>query len=170
VFPPFRSFTRAVFRTILKTNNLAAGDFPDIQPFAAKLNEVKFSDFASFSQKQIDELDAVLNIEIPKLMAVRCLLQTVEAPLDKRIVHTLARSLCIVVVCFFLYRQELPSERDSPESLRVKMNEDSNISVPIPSTDGKFGKKDHANESNPFGFEESNETHYWYVVVFHPPR
>ena len=172
MFPPFRSFTRAVFRTILKTNNLAAGDFPDIQPFAAKLNEVKFSDFASFSQKQIDELDAVLNIEIPKLMAVRCSLQTGEAPFDKRIVHTFTHLLYSVssFVCFFLYRQELPSERDSPKSLRVKMNEDSNISVPIPSTDGKFGKKDHANESNPFGFEESNETHYWYVVVLHPPR
>ena len=63
----------AVFRTILKTNNLAAGDFPEIQAFASKLNEVKFSDFASFSQKQIDELDQVLNVEIPKLMAVRWL-------------------------------------------------------------------------------------------------
>jgi hypothetical protein len=65
------AFNFAVFRTILKTNNLAAGDFPEIQSFAAKLNEVKFSDFASFSQKQIDELDHVLNTEIPSLMAVR---------------------------------------------------------------------------------------------------
>lgn len=55
----------------MKANNLAAGDFPDIQAFASKLNEVKFSEFASFSQKQIDELDLALSVEIPKLMAVR---------------------------------------------------------------------------------------------------
>jgi Domain of unknown function (DUF5600) len=55
----------------MKTNSLAAGDFPEIQAFAAKLNEVKFSEFASFSQKQIEELDLVLTVEIPKLMAVR---------------------------------------------------------------------------------------------------
>ena len=60
----------AVFRTILKKYNLAAGDFPDIQAFAAKLNEVKFADFHSLSQKQIDELDQVLNVDIPSLMAV----------------------------------------------------------------------------------------------------
>jgi Domain of unknown function (DUF5600) len=60
-----------VFRTIMKTNSLAAGDFPEIQAFAAKLNEVKFSEFASFSQKQVEELDLVLTVEIPKLMAVR---------------------------------------------------------------------------------------------------
>jgi len=61
----------AVFRTILKKHNLAAGDFPDLQAFASKLNEVKFSEFHSFSQKQIDELDHVLNKDIPDLMAVR---------------------------------------------------------------------------------------------------
>jgi Domain of unknown function (DUF5600) len=54
----------------MKTNGLAAGDFPEIQAFAGKLNEVKFSEFASFSQKQVDELDMVLSVEIPKLMAV----------------------------------------------------------------------------------------------------
>jgi hypothetical protein len=63
--------TRVVFRTILKTHNLAPGDFPEIQSFASKLNDVKFSDFANFSQRQIDELDMVLNVEIPKLMSVR---------------------------------------------------------------------------------------------------
>lgn len=31
----------------------------------------------------------------------------------------------------------------------------------IPTTDGKFGKRDTANESNPFGFAESDESHYW---------
>lgn len=113
-----------VFRTILKTHNLAPGDFPEIQSFATKLNDVKFSDFANFSQRQIDELDIVLNVEIPKLMS------------------------------------ELPSEKDSPESLRAKLNE-ARISVPVPSTDGKFGKPASTNESNPFGFAETDETHFW---------
>lgn len=54
----------------MKTNNLAPGDFPEIQSFAAKLNDVKFSEFANFSQRQIDELDMVLNVEIPQLMGV----------------------------------------------------------------------------------------------------
>lgn len=61
----------AVFRTILKKHNLAAGDFPEIQSFAGKLNEVKFSEFSTLSQHKIDDLDQVLNVEIPKLMAVR---------------------------------------------------------------------------------------------------
>lgn len=61
----------------------------------------------------------------------------------------------------------LPSEKDSPESLRAKMNDEpSSVSVPIPSTEGKFGKMAVSNESNPFGFAESDETHFWYVARF----
>lgn len=41
------------------------------------------------------------------------------------------------------------------------MDEPSSVPVPIPTTDGKFGKKQAINESNPFGFDESDETHYW---------
>jgi len=59
-----------VFRTILKKHNLAAGDFPEIQSFAAKLNEVKFSEFSTLSQNKIDELEHVLKVDIPSLMAV----------------------------------------------------------------------------------------------------
>jgi EH domain-containing protein 1 len=60
-----------VFRTILKRHSLAAGDFPDIAQFSAKLSESKFSEFNNFNQKYIDQLDAVLNVDIPKLMEVR---------------------------------------------------------------------------------------------------
>lgn len=63
-----------VFRTILKKYNLAAGDFPDIAQFSAKLAETKFTEFHSLSQKQIDALDEVLNNDIPKLMEVRSVL------------------------------------------------------------------------------------------------
>lgn len=114
-----------VFRTILKKYNLAAGDFPDIQSFAAKLNEVKFAEFNTLSQKQIEELDIVLNTEIPALMA------------------------------------ELPSERDTPETLRAKMSDTSNVTVPIPTNAEKFGKKEVTNAANPFGFDETDETHFW---------
>jgi hypothetical protein len=60
-----------VFRTILKKHNLSPGDFPDINGFSAKLADTKFQEFHSFSQKQIDQLDQVLNVDIPKLMEVR---------------------------------------------------------------------------------------------------
>mmetsp|Transcript_29881 Transcript_29881/g.49293 ORF Transcript_29881/g.49293 Transcript_29881/m.49293 type:complete len:565 (-) Transcript_29881:135-1829(-) len=57
-----------VFRTILKKYNLAPGDFPDIGKFSEKLREAKFSEFSTVSEKQIAELDGVLNNEIPSLM------------------------------------------------------------------------------------------------------
>jgi GTPase SAR1 family protein len=57
-----------VFRTILKKYNLAPGDFPDITSFSAKLQDTKFAEFSTLSQKQIDALDIVLNNDIPRLM------------------------------------------------------------------------------------------------------
>jgi EH domain-containing protein 1 len=115
-----------VFRTILKKHNLAAGDFPELTNFSAKLAETKFTDFHSFSQKTIDALDQVLNVDIPKLM------------------------------------EELPSEKDSPETLRVKMGQENGIpTVPIPTTANKFGRADDSNNANPFGFDQNDEDHFW---------
>jgi len=116
-----------VFRTILKKHNLAPGDFPDINAFSAKLTETKFTDFAAFSQKQIDALDQVLNEDIPKLM------------------------------------EQLPSEKDSPETLRAKMGSQSNgiAMVPIPHAAAKFGKKEESYESNPFGYGADDEDRFW---------
>jgi GTPase SAR1 family protein len=114
-----------VFRTILKKNNLAPGDFPDITAFSSKLRDVKFSEFSSLSQKQIDGLDEVLNRDIPALM------------------------------------EELPSERDSPETLRAKMGGAPSVAkIPIPKTAAKFGKQEDF-ESNPFGPSQDNKDHYW---------
>jgi GTPase SAR1 family protein len=114
-----------VFRTILKKHNLAPGDFPDITQFSSKLREVKFSEFATLSQKQIDALNEVLDKDIPSLM------------------------------------EELPSERDSPETLRAKMNGAPIIGkIPIPKTAAKFGKQEDY-ESNPFGPSQDNKDHYW---------
>jgi GTPase SAR1 family protein len=116
-----------VFRSILKKYNLAPGDFPDIASFSAKLRDVKFAEFNTMQQKQIDALDDVLNRDIPALM------------------------------------EELPSERDTPETLRAKMGSATGGPsgfVPVPKTAAKFGKKDQF-ESNPFGFAQDDEDHYW---------
>lgn len=115
-----------VFRTILKKYNLAPGDFPDITSFSSKLREVKFSEFHSLSQKQIDGLDAILNKDIPALM------------------------------------EELPSERDSPETIRAKMGGASTgvASIPIPKVATKYGKEEKY-ESNPFGPSQEDKDHYW---------
>jgi len=114
-----------VFRTILKKNNLAPGDFPDIAAFSSKLRDVKFSEFSTLSQKQIDGLDEVLNKDIPALM------------------------------------EELPSEKDSPETLRAKMGgAPSAAKIPIPKTAAKYGKQEDF-ESNPFGPSQDNKDHYW---------
>lgn len=54
--------------------------------------------------------------------------------------------------------EELPSERDSPETLRVKLGEAAG-SVPVPTRAGKFGKSS-VNSANPFGAAE-NTDEYW---------
>eukprot|EP00542_Grammatophora_oceanica_P018357 CAMPEP_0194028314 /NCGR_PEP_ID=MMETSP0009_2-20130614/2316_1 /TAXON_ID=210454 /ORGANISM="Grammatophora oceanica, Strain CCMP 410" /LENGTH=584 /DNA_ID=CAMNT_0038667665 /DNA_START=12 /DNA_END=1766 /DNA_ORIENTATION=- len=116
-----------VFRTILKKYNLAPGDFPDITKFGEKLRETKFSEFKTLSNTSIEELDRVLNKDIPALMEL------------------------------------LPSERDDPDTLRAKMESTpvEDTVVPIPTQNAKFGKKAAVNESNPFGFDEADEDHYW---------
>lgn len=118
-----------VFRTILKKYNLAAGDFPEIHSFAAKLKEVKFQDFAALNMKHIEELDRVLETEIPQLMA------------------------------------QLPSERDSPETLKQKG--DAPVNMPVPNMASKFGKQSASDsaETNPFGYDESDEKFFWYVYT-----
>lgn len=110
----------------MKKFNLSAGDFPDIASFSSKLNDTKFAEFNTLSQKQIDDLESVLQSEIPKLMEL------------------------------------LPSEKDSPETLKAKMAGNENTAnVPIPTAANKFGKKEDNAESNPFGFSATDETHYW---------
>eukprot|EP00977_Amphora_coffeiformis_P007170 scaffold1564_cov174-Amphora_coffeaeformis.AAC.8 len=113
-----------VFRTVMKKYNLSPGDFPDIQSFSAKLAESKFAEFNTLSTKQIEELDKVLNVDIPKLMEM------------------------------------LPSEKDSPETLKAKMGV-GQVSVPVPVAANKFGKNIDREDTNPFGFSVDDEEHYW---------
>lgn len=54
----------------------------------------------------------------------------------------------------------LPSEKDTPETLKAKYADTSRDDVAIPVATAKFGKKE-AYESNPFGFAEDDEDHYW---------
>ena len=42
----------------------------DITSFSEKLKDVKFAEFSTLSSKQMEELDKVLNVDIPKLMEV----------------------------------------------------------------------------------------------------
>jgi GTPase SAR1 family protein len=61
--------------------------------------------------------------------------------------------------------EELPSERDSPETLRAKMGAAAGgprgmVSVPLPKTAAKFGKQEQF-EGNPFGFAQEDEDRYW---------
>jgi EH domain-containing protein 1 len=63
----------------------------------------------------------------------------------------------------FLFSQELPSEKDSPETLRAKMGTasgGSRANVPLPKPGNKFGKQEQ-DESNPFGYAADNQDHYW---------
>jgi hypothetical protein len=60
----------------------------------------------------------------------------------------------------------LPSERDTPETLKAKIG--SGIAnVPVPVAASKFGRKDEADETNPFGFAVDDEEHYWYEAFCH---
>jgi len=57
--------------------------------------------------------------------------------------------------------EELPSEKDSPETLRAKMGGAPGVAkIPIPKTAAKFGKQEEF-ESNPFGPSQDNKDHYW---------
>jgi len=59
--------------------------------------------------------------------------------------------------------EELPSERDSPETLRAKMGAAGGTrgaNIPIPQTAAKFGKQEQ-HKSNPFGPSQDDKSHYW---------
>ncbi|KAG7364564.1 cytoskeletal-regulatory complex EF hand domain containing protein [Nitzschia inconspicua] len=61
--------------------------------------------------------------------------------------------------------EELPSERDSPETLRAKMGGavgggQGIVSVPIPKTAAKYGKQEQF-DGNPFGYSQEDQDHYW---------
>lgn len=58
----------AAFRTVLKRYNLSPGDFPNLQEFQARLNELDFSNFSVLKQPLIDTAEYALSTDIPRLM------------------------------------------------------------------------------------------------------
>lgn len=58
----------SIFRTVMKKNNLAPGDFPEINDYQSKLKEMEFTKFHSLKQKLIDDIDGVMATDIPRLM------------------------------------------------------------------------------------------------------
>jgi EH domain-containing protein 1 len=57
-----------VFRSVLKLYNLAPGDFPELKNFQSICREQDFSKFPSLRQSMIDSIEAVISIDIPRLM------------------------------------------------------------------------------------------------------
>jgi len=58
----------AVFRAVMKKHALAAGDFPEIDRFRTKLQELNFTKFPKLNVKMMESLDKMLSTDIPKLM------------------------------------------------------------------------------------------------------
>jgi len=60
---------------------------------------------------------------------------------------------------------ELPSEKDTPETLRAKLGggvvNPERLNVPVPTRTEKFGKKDIEGAANPFGYGAEDEDNYW---------
>ncbi|KAL7544192.1 hypothetical protein ACHAWF_007571 [Thalassiosira exigua] len=56
--------------------------------------------------------------------------------------------------------EELPGEKDTPETLRAKMGEASGDAVPLPTRGSRFGKESGGSASNPFGAAEESDQ-YW---------
>ena len=52
----------------MRKYNLAAGDFPDIDDFRSKLQEMDFSKFHSLKPRLMDEVEQALTIDIPRLL------------------------------------------------------------------------------------------------------
>lgn len=79
-------------------------------------------------------------------------------------------NFCLLCVTLTRQAQELPSEKDTPETLRAKMGGSQNgiAKVPLPTTGAKFGRKDERQDSNPFGYSQDDEEHYWYVLHLEP--
>lgn len=57
-----------VFRSVMSLCNLPPGDFPDIDQFRSKLHDLNFSKFNKIKQRQLDLVEELLTLDIPRLM------------------------------------------------------------------------------------------------------
>eukprot|EP01125_Pyxidicula_operculata_P001059 TRINITY_DN1093_c2_g2_i1.p1 TRINITY_DN1093_c2_g2~~TRINITY_DN1093_c2_g2_i1.p1 ORF type:complete len:510 (+),score=122.22 TRINITY_DN1093_c2_g2_i1:294-1823(+) len=56
------------FREIERSHKIPAGDFPDVAKMQEKLKLQDFSQFASFSERLMQQIDVVLQYDLPRLM------------------------------------------------------------------------------------------------------
>jgi EH domain-containing protein 1 len=59
-----------IYQEIAKERNLALGDFPDPRMMQEKLEKLDFSKFAKVDKKKMDQLDQMLSVQVPKLLAM----------------------------------------------------------------------------------------------------
>eukprot|EP00051_Salpingoeca_urceolata_P005376 m.72753 g.72753 ORF g.72753 m.72753 type:complete len:563 (+) comp14272_c0_seq2:324-2012(+) len=57
-----------VFRQVQRENHLPFGDFPDIEKFKANIQDYDFSAFPKLDMRMIEDMDAVLSKDVPRLM------------------------------------------------------------------------------------------------------
>lgn len=57
-----------IYQEIAKERNLALGDFPDPRLVQEKLQTMDFAKFKPYDKKKMDALDAMLSIDVPKLL------------------------------------------------------------------------------------------------------
>jgi len=104
-----------------------------------------FPDISKFSQKLKDV----------KFSEFSSLSNSMIENLDKSLVQEIPKLM-----------EELPSEKDTPETLRAKLGavaitNPNSANVPVPTRANKFGKGREEEGSNPFGYSATNEDHYW---------
>jgi GTPase SAR1 family protein len=59
-----------IYHEIAKDKNLALGDFPDPRMMQEKLAAMDFSKFSKVDKKKMDNLDQMLSVHVPKLLAL----------------------------------------------------------------------------------------------------
>lgn len=57
------------FKEVIHNSNLSPGDFPDVWEFKKKLAKLELSRFGKISKGDIEKLDHVLSVDVPKLLA-----------------------------------------------------------------------------------------------------
>ena len=101
-----------------------------------------FPDISKFSQK----------LEEVKFAEFSPLSQAMVEGLDRCLNHEFPKLM-----------EQLPSERDAPDVLRMKgATGAADVGfVPMPVTNAKFGKKVDSGAANPFGYSATDEENYW---------
>lgn len=145
-----------VFRTVMKRHNLAAGDFPDIDQFREKLEQLNFSDFPRMDPRMMEIVEQSLAVDLPRLM--EALPRRMEEGQEFVNLRSLGGSEEKAKSRRGMFgRKQEEEEEEEYESLRP-LNAESIPEVPL-----EFHRKNELNatqtsssSSNPFGNESSD--------------